>query len=376
MDYVILVALGVVAVLVGAALGVALWAATRQKTAPVDMTPVTMMQSEIQGLRQELGRMTGQVSSLMSESNKLIGDRLQHTSSVVAEVSGKLGELSGATRQMLDVGKDIAGLQDILRAPKIRGVMGEILLGDLLAQILPQDFYVLQNRFRSGETVDAVIKLGPSTVPVDSKFPLENFRRVLAGESEAEKNAMRREFGRDLRKHIDAISAKYILPDEGTYDFALMYIPAENVYYEMIVSPEALCGDKTISEYALSKRVIPVSPNCFYAYLQAIVLGFKGLRIEKSARDVMDNLARLRQDLGRFQDDFQLVGKHLGNARTKYEDAEKRFIRFADKLESASAGHVELPRGGAPETGSLLEGPAESGDLAHANTDTESDTDT
>jgi DNA recombination protein RmuC len=171
-------------------------------------------------------------------------------------------------------------------------------------------------------------------VPVDSKFPLENFKRVIAGETEEERKAARKKFATDVKKHIDAIASKYILPDEGTFDFALMYIPAENVYYEVILKDDAFGEEKGLCAYALAQRVIPVSPNSFYAYLQAIVLGLKGLRIEKSAHEIIQHLKRLEGDFQRFRDDFDVLGKHLGNTRGKYEDAAKRLDRFGEKLAS------------------------------------------
>jgi DNA recombination protein RmuC len=219
--------------------------------------------------------------------------------------------------------------------------LGELFLGDLLAQILPPTHYALQHKFKSGEAVDAAISLGQGLVPVDSKFPLENFRRVIAGESEDDRKAAKRKFSADVKKHIDSIAAKYILPDEGTFDFALMYIPAENVYYEVILKDDAFGEDKGLCAYALAQRVIPVSPNSFYAYLQAIVLGLKGLRIEKNAHEMIQHLKRLQGDFQRFREDFDVLGKHLGNTRGKYEDAAKRLERFGEKLASvddSSAG--------------------------------------
>jgi DNA recombination protein RmuC len=251
---------------------------------------------------------------------------------VVGEVRQNLGELTKATERVFDVGKDIASLQEILRAPKLRGVLGELFLGDLLSQILPPTHYALQYKFKSGEAVDAAIHLGQGIVPVDSKFPLENFRRVIASEAEDERKAAKKKFAIDVKKHIDAIASKYILPDEGTFDFALMYIPAENVYYEVILKDDAFGEDKGLCAYALAQRVIPVSPNSFYAYLQAIVLGLKGLRIEKNAQEMIQHLKRLQGDFQRFRDDFDVLGKHLGNTRGKYEDAAKRLERFGEKL--------------------------------------------
>jgi DNA recombination protein RmuC len=301
----------------------------------------------------QLGMITTQVNEQLATIGKQVqeatgqmGTRLDNAARVVGEVRQNLGELTKATERVFDVGKDIASLQEILRAPKLRGVLGELFLGDLLTQILPPTHFTLQHKFKSGEAVDAAIRLGQGIVPVDSKFPLENFRRVLASANEDERKAQKKKFSADVKKHIDAIASKYILPDEGTFDFALMYIPAENVYYEVILKDDAFGEEKGLCAYALAQRVIPVSPNSFYAYLQAIVLGLKGLRIEKNALEIIQHLKRLEGDFQRFRDDFDVLGKHLGNTRGKYEDAAKRLDRFGEKLlsvEEMAGAPIEPP---------------------------------
>jgi DNA recombination protein RmuC len=288
-------------------------------------------------LNQQLATMSQQLQSTTGQ----IGSRLDNAARVVGEVKQNLGELSKATQQVFDVGKDIAGLQEILRAPKLRGVLGELFLGDLLGQILPPNHFTLQHRFKSGETVDAVVSVGQFLVPVDSKFPLENFRRLIESKTDEEKKAARRKFVTDVKKHIDAIADKYILPDEGTFPFAMMYIPAENVYYETIIRDENLGDEKSLSAYALERKVIPVSPNSLYAYLQAIVLGLKGLQIEQSAQRIMSHLDRLRGDFDRFQKEFETIGTHLTHARDRYEEADRRLVRLRDRLSITSESGSE-----------------------------------
>ena len=259
-----------------------------------------------------------------------IAARMLETQQTTGE---RLGQLAEATRQILEVGKDISSLQDILQPPKLRGGLGETLLQNMLSQLLPAESFGMPHQFSTGQ-VDAVIHLADGLVPVDAKFPLENFRKMLESTEERDKRHWRREFARDVRKHIDDISTKYILPDEGTLDFALMYIPAENIYYEIIVKDE---GEESIADYALSKRVIPFSPNTFYAYLQAISIGLRGLRVEKYARQILADLTRLKGDFDSFHEHFRVLGTHLRRARDKYEDGQSSLDRFEDKLSSLEA---------------------------------------
>ena len=307
-----------------------------------------VLDSSTQLIQQQLGQMLGHVSERLKENAEVLqktqqslGERLDNAARVVGHVQKSLGGLEEANRKIYEVGKDIASLQEILGAPKLRGGLGEFFLEDLLAQVLPPQHFTVQHGFRSGEKVDAAIKLGNSLVPVDAKFPLENFKRIVEATTDDERARAKRQFATDVKKHIDMIAEKYILPDEGTYDFALMYIPAENVYYETIIKDESL-GERNLSQYALGKRVIPVSPNCFYAYLQAIVLGLKGMKIEDHAKEVLQYLSRLQGDFARFREDFGLLGKHLSHAQSTYQNSEKRLEQFGHKLLSADADPKDL----------------------------------
>ncbi len=259
-------------------------------------------------------------------------------------LANTLGQLSEAAKQIMDVGKTIESIEDLLKPPKLRGGLGETLLEHLLSQILPPEYYKLQHKFKGGETVDAVIKIGDRLVPVDSKFPMESFRRMLDAKDESISQKERRAFVKTVKEHIAGISQKYILPDEGTYDFALMYIPAENIYYETIIKSGQ---DEEVYPYAIERRVIPVSPNSFYAYLQVIVFGLKGMRIEERAKAIMEHLSRLKSEEEKFRQEFNTLGTHLKNAKTKYEDAERKLARFEDKfLEIETPHSAELPMGG------------------------------
>jgi DNA recombination protein RmuC len=286
-------------------------------------------------VRQELQHFTAQMATQMGQVGSGVQRELQNVGQVMGAVQGSLGRLGEVTQRVFDIGKDIAGLEQILRSPKVRGGLGETFLEGLLGQMLPREHYELQYGFATGDRVDAVVRIGGRLVPVDAKFPLENFRRLLEETDDERRRQMRRAFGRDVKARVDEIAKRYILPDEGTFDFALMYIPAENVYYEIIVKSEG--EEDSPATYAMGRHVIPVSPNSLYAYLQVIVLGLRGLQIEKDAREIQGRLGRLRGDLDKFRDLWDVVGKHLTNARNKYDEASAALDRVEAKLEGIEA---------------------------------------
>jgi len=286
----------------------------------------------------QLNETTRQVNERLKENSEMIqvqhksvGERLDNAAKAVNTVTGKLSQIEEGNKRIYDVGKDIASLQEILKAPKLRGGLGEYFLQDLLAQIFPANRFTMQYGFKSGEKVDAVIHVRDNhIIPVDAKFPLENFKKMIEENHEKEKAQFKKVFVSDVKKRIDEIATKYILPDEGTLDFALMYVPAENVYYETIVKDQQ--DGKNLSSYAFSKHVIPVSPNTFYIYLQTILMGLRGFQVEKEAKQILASLSGLRGDFEKFGADFSLIGKHMTHAKLSYENSEKRLSKFSDKL--------------------------------------------
>jgi DNA recombination protein RmuC len=330
------------------ALAVAAWSVRRALeqalTARRDDPALGLLQSQVQAtaqqsaqqmehLRAALQQIHAQTAQSLDGTRKAMDDRLDGAARVISGVSKQLGQLEESTRHLFELGKDISSLQQILKAPKLRGGLGELFLQDLLGQILSWDRFRMQYAFKGGETVDAVILLQGGMVPVDAKFPLENFQRVVQAENDDQRREGKKAFLRDVKKHVDAIAAKYIRPDEGTLDFALMYIPAENVYYETIIKDDEFGGEMALFQFALQKRVIPVSPNSLYAYLHTILLGLKGMRVEESAREILSAISRLEGEFTRFGEAFRLVGRHLDNSAKQFLEADKRFGRVEGKMQ-------------------------------------------
>jgi DNA recombination protein RmuC len=285
----------------------------------------TQVSQQLNSMNQQLNERLKETSEALEGAHKIVGDRLDSATNIFGSVQASLGKLEKTNQQIVEISKDISSLQELLRAPKFRGEMGESQLENLLFQVLPKGSYQMQYRFKSSEAVDAVIKLGERLVPIDAKFSLENFQKMLQAQDEDSKSAHRKKFIQDVRNRVDEVASKYILPQENTYDFAFMYIPAENVYYETIVREDLM-------SYFMAKKVIPVSPNTFYAYLQVVCLGLKGLKIEENAKVILKNLSALSIEINKFREDFDKLGGHISNAKSKYEDSQKRLDRFTEKL--------------------------------------------
>ncbi len=337
---------GLLAGLVVALLGFVFW--SRRRPSPKqDSNPFSIIQQQLDAIREQFQQQLTNQHSLLEKTHGTIGSRLDNAAKVVGELSSRMVRVEEVNRQVLEASKDIASLQQILRAPKLRGNFSELQLGDLLAQIMPQEHFQLQYTFRNGERVDAVVRTSQGIVPIDAKFPLENFERLVAATTDEEKKNYRKQFVGDVRKHIDDIAKKYILPQEDTFEFALMYIPAENVYYEIVTRDLSAGENFSIMNHALKKRVIPVSPNTFYAYLNTILLGLRGMQVEKRAKEIFAELSGLRKVCQSLGENFGKLGTHLKNAQGSYEVVDKGIGRIADKLDrlesAAQPAEVEVP---------------------------------
>ncbi len=257
----------------------------------------------------------------LQENTKQLNERLDKAAEAMRDVNKEVGKMS-------EIGRNMQELQDFLKSPKLRGNIGEHVLKDLITQVFPKNTFHLQYSFHSGEKVDAAIKTDAGILPIDSKFPMENFQKMTKAEKEEEKLAYKKDFSRDVKRHIDSIAKKYILPDEGTMDFALMYVPSESVYYELI-------NIEDILEYARHQRVYIVSPSTLYAHLQTILLSFEGKRIESKAKEVFALLRALQIEYGKTNDSLETLGKHLTNATGQYTNVMKGFTTLGNKLSSS-----------------------------------------
>lgn len=256
----------------------------------------------------------------LQKNTQSLNERLDNAARVIAGVKKDIGEMS-------EIGRSMKDLQDFLRSPKLRGNVGEQVLKELLIQMLPKQSFHLQYGFKSGAIVDAAIKTSAGIVPVDSKFPMENFRKMAASETDAEKKVIQKEFERDVKKHIDDIARKYILTDEGTIDYALMYIPSEAVYYEIV-------NDADLFDYSGKKRVLPVSPVTFYAYMKAILMSFEGQKIEKRAGEILQSLRSIQREYQKVDENLGVLGKHFNNAYNMMAQVVGSFTQLGQKINS------------------------------------------
>jgi DNA recombination protein RmuC len=301
-----------------------------RRDAAAQQAKIDSLTHQLEALRTAQDSTKDALQKSLQTGQDTISQNLQSSQKVLSLLNTQIGELQGTNKQMLQVGTEVRRLQDILSSPKLRGQMGEWSLKNLLAQILPKDSYQLQYTFKDGKVVDALIKMADYSVSIDAKFPLPGFEAIVKAQSDEQKARLRKQFQRDVTAHIDKIAADYIRPAEGTLDFAFMYVPAENIYYETVVKYEG--ETKDILQYALDKKVIPVSPNLLYAYLMTVVMGLHGLQIEKQAAEIRQNLKKLNASFADFGVTWEVLGRHLRNAYSQYDEGQKKLDRFGIHL--------------------------------------------
>jgi DNA recombination protein RmuC len=293
-------------------------------------TGLSMLQQQMEAIRVAQEKTSsGLQQSLQTGQDRLFGS-LKHSHEVMARLNSQIGQLQGSSQQMVALGTDVRRLQSILASPKLRGQMGEWSLETLLSTVLPRESFTIQHTMKDGKIVDALVQLRDFSVPIDAKFPLPTFVRLQETQDDKERTRARRQFHKDVTVHVDKIATSYIRPSEGTLDFALMYIPAENVYYETVVRQQNDAVD--LLAYCLDRKVIPVSPNLLYTYLMTVAMGLHGLQIEQQAAQIRQDLKTLTGQITAFQDSWDTLGTHLRNANSKYEEAHQKLDHFTLRL--------------------------------------------
>jgi len=316
---VILIILGI---LIVSGLGFIAWLITRAKPKESDHS-VSLLAQQLEALRHQLDQKFEYSRQASEQSSRSVFQQVQ-------SFTQGMTELRTAVEQVQQRVKDVATFQDIFKSPKLRGIWGEASLESALAQYFPHDRYQMQYYFKSGEAVDAILKLPNDLIlPIDSKFNWENFEKMIHADTEVVREGSRRQFLSDVKKKIDEIAAKYILPAEGTADFALMYMPAETLYYEVIQNIK----DIDLAEYARARKVILVSPNTFFLTVSAVMHWFKDVQFSRQTQEVMKRLGRVVQDAGKLSEDFRLLGKHLANAQGAFDDTDKRLGLLVERTQ-------------------------------------------
>src|SRR3989344_7768573 len=284
-------------------------------------------------------QMQSSVEKRLDNNASELNQRLDKASAVISVLSKEMGSFSEIGRNM----------RELLAAPKTRGNFGELILEELLKQHMPSGSFKMQYKFKNGETVDAIIMLDGNILCIDSKFPMENFRAILSAESEEDRIGFEKNFVRDVKKHIDDISKKYILPQEKTYDFALMYVPAEAVYYEII-------RNDNIMEYAKGRRVFLISPQAMYHYIHVLAQALRGRRVNEMAQQVLTYFAAIKQETVKFGESLSVLSRHVTNAKNAMDSVNSGFLKLSDKVERAA----ELQAIETKVTGESLPEPADS----------------
>ncbi|KKR34150.1 MAG: hypothetical protein UU37_C0001G0038 [Candidatus Gottesmanbacteria bacterium GW2011_GWA2_41_12] len=267
------------------------------------------------------------ITATLQKSTDSLNERLDTAARYIGQVQKNIGEMS-------EIGRGMKDLQEFLRSPKLRGNIGEHILKELLGQMLPKASFNLQYSFKSGAIVDAAIKTGNGIIPIDSKFPMESFRKMMGVGTDEEKKLAEKDFARDIKKHIDSISAKYILTEEGTIDYALMYLPSEAVYYEVI-------NNNDLFDYCNHKKILPVSPMTFYAYLRAILMSFEGQKIEEQAKKILTTIKALQKDYSKTEESLNTLQRHLTNAYNQIGNVFSSFHLIGQKIASSSFMEIE-----------------------------------
>jgi len=282
------------------------------------------LQQQIQELRNTMDHRLSDTSKTMQES---LHHQLSESTKIVRNVSEELTKLGETNKQVIGYAEQLKHLQDILKNPKQRGVLGEYYLETVLQNVLPPKSFAMQHAFKNGEIVDAVVFVREKIIPIDSKFSLENYNRYVTSQEKQERTTFEKAFINDLKLRITE-TAKYIRPSEGTTDFAFMFIPSEGVYYDLLANTIADGEENLIQRSAGKHRVIIVSPTSFLAYLQTVLQGLKALEIEEKAKDIIKNVEKLGSHIYKYEEYYKKIGASLGTTVNHYNSAYKELSKI------------------------------------------------
>lgn len=326
--------------------GAIIFVLSRQAPAPkADEGALAMLKQDLQGITQLLSQTQSQMGERLDKNNDAMRDsvhrQMSESAKLITEVTQRLTTLDETNRRVVDVADELKTLQNVLQNPKQRGVLGEYYLDTVLKNVLPPDRYKLQYKFEDGEVVDAAIFLEEGKVlPIDSKFSLENYNRLIEENDKDKREVIIKTFKQDLKNRIDE-TAKYIRPNEGTMDFAFMFIPSEAIYYDLLVNKVGMVqtSSRDLIEYAFrDKKVIIVSPTSFMAYLQTVLQGLRSLQIEEQAKEIQIRVGQLGQHLRAYDTFMAKLGNSLGTTVNHYNNAHKELKKVDKDVVKISGG--------------------------------------
>ncbi|MEI7498613.1 MAG: DNA recombination protein RmuC [Candidatus Falkowbacteria bacterium] len=352
-------------ILLLAGLGAVIFLLTRKKIEdPIETQRLGAMMERLAQLGQQNKDLREVIDQKLAETHRANQEQFGHTAKIIQGISGqsaklisdvteKLTKLDETNRQVVNFSAQLQNLQDILKNPKQRGVLGEYFLEETLKNVLPPNSYQMQYPFKDGTIVDAVVFVKEKIIPIDSKFSLENYEKILIATSQESREKLERQFKQDLKNRIDE-TAKYVKPAEGTMDFAFMFIPSEAIYYDLLVNKVGAVQVNTrdLIEYAFKdKHVIIVSPTSFLAYLQTVLQGLRAMQIEESAKEIKINVEKLGKHLISYDDFLRKVGtglsttvNHYNNAYKEFKKIDKDVIKIAGSESKIEAIVLDKPR--------------------------------
>jgi DNA recombination protein RmuC len=311
------------------------------------------MQGQVELLARSVGELRSELGRSLGATEQQLATQAGSTHRTLTDLSRQLGALGEQSQRIGELAKDIGSLQDLLRAPKARGGFGELLLERLLHDALPATAYEIQYTYKDGSRVDAIVRYAGRIVPIDAKFPNETWTALAKAMDETERRAKKRTFLQQVRRHVDAVG-RYVSPADGTIDFAVMYIPSESVYYDLVLREEE--GEPDLRAYCADRKVIPASPNTLLAYLQVIALGARGLAMQERTRELQQGVSAVRREFERFVELHDQLGRHLENATKKFDETDRALARASGAIETlaqaplaAGSEQVALPLAMPPE---------------------------